>query len=308
MKHPVLNLASLDPCSQAELKGLTTAPAVAWPTVLLWLALTLAILSSYALCLGGVLPLWVGALINSVVGYMAFSVGHDAVHRSISTNQRLNDWVGHVAVIIIAPYINLNVFRWAHFKHHRHAGDARDPDGVFAGPWWSLPFRWAFVDVLYAIHLIRYPDQAVMKHLRPALLQAGVSVLVIASCLASGYGAEVLFLWFIPTRVAFLALGFAFFWLPHRPHDTSQAENFTRASTIRLGLEPLMTPLLQFQNFHLIHHLFPRTPFYNNAKVWRLLQPEMYRHDLAIQHGWSINPTIHHANAHRAAEQGVTNE
>ncbi len=28
-----------------------------------------------------------------------------------------------------------------------------------------------------------------------------------------------------------------------------------------------------FQNFHLIHHLFPRVPFYNYPKAFRSLKP-----------------------------------
>lgn len=104
-------------------------------------------------------------------------------------------------------------------------------------------------------------------------------------------------LWFIPSRVIFLSLGFGFFWLPHVPHDVTQEQNFTQATTIRLGSEWLMGPLLQNQNFHLIHHLFPMTPFYNNRKVWRLLESELRKKDLAIQYNFAIQPTIYPATS-----------
>ena len=90
-------------------------------------------------------------------------------------------------------------------------------------------------------------------------------------------------------------LGFSFFWLPHVPHDTEQEKNFTGATSVRLGHEWLLGPALQCQNFHLIHHLFPMTPFYNNQKVWRLLEPQLRGKDLAIQHGFAIRPTIYPA-------------
>jgi fatty acid desaturase len=108
---------------------------------------------------------------------------------------------------------------------------------------------------------------------------------------ASGYGLDVVMLWFIPSRVIFLTLGFSFFWLPHVPHDVEQETNFTAATTIREGAEWFMGPVLQNQNFHLIHHLFPMTPFYNNHKVWHLLEAELRKKELSIQHNFSIQPT-----------------
>jgi fatty acid desaturase len=110
---------------------------------------------------------------------------------------------------------------------------------------------------------------------------------------ARGFGLDVLMLWFIPSRVIFLTLGFSFFWLPHVPHDVEQESNFTRATTIREGAEWIMGPALQNQNYHLIHHLYPMTPFYNNHRVWHLLEAELRKKELAIQHRWAIKPEIH---------------
>ena len=112
-----------------------------------------------------------------------------------------------------------------------------------------------------------------------------------------GYGPQLLMLWFIPSRAIFLALGFSFFWLPHVPHDTEQEQNFTRATTVRQGYEWLLGPVLQYQNYHLIHHLFPMTPFYNNYKVWQLIEPELRKRDLAIQHDFRIVPVVYPARS-----------
>ena len=61
---------------------------------------------------------------------------------------------------------------------------------------------------------------------------------------------------------------------------------------MRLGKEWLLGPLLQYQNYHLMHHLFPTTPFYRHARLWRLVEPELRSAELAIQNGFAIRPTI----------------
>jgi fatty acid desaturase len=62
---------------------------------------------------------------------------------------------------------------------------------------------------------------------------------------------------------------------------------------MRLGKEKLLTPLLRYHNYHLIHHLFPRTPLYRHGEMWQLLEPELRKHDLAVQHDFAIKPRIY---------------
>jgi len=295
MSKSVIPLDALSPEQKTLFRQLTSAPPVSWPTVTLCLTLLVTFVSVYALCGSGVLPLWVGTLANSIVGYVAFSVGHDSIHRSVSSNTRLNDAIGQLGLLLVLPYVDLRMFRWAHILHHRYASGPKDPDIVLHGPWWSLPFRWMCIDLIYFVHALRHGDKVSGPYLRGSLKMAAVFAVVVAGFTYAGFGAEVLWLWFIPSRIILLMLGFSFFWLPHVPHDVSQEENFTQATTVRIGHEWLLGPLMQHQNFHLIHHLFPMTPFYNNPKVWRLLEAELRKKDLAIQHGLAIQPTIYPA-------------
>lgn len=296
MSSHVVSIEHLTPAQRVQFKILTSTPKIAWPTVVMWLGLNVAFLCAYYFGGTGQIPLWVGMLINSVVGYAAFSVVHDSVHRTVSSNVTLNDWIGQLALLLVAPYVTLKLFRWGHILHHRFANGPKDPDIVLNGPWWQLPFRWMFIDVIYLIHAIRFGDKVSKPNLQKSLWCGAVFGVVVAGLISAGYGLEILMLWFIPSRVIFLSLGFGFFWLPHVPHDVTQEQNFTQATTIRLGKEWLLGPLLQNQNFHLIHHLFPMTPFYNNQKVWLLLESELRKKDLAIQHNFAIHPTIYRAS------------
>ena len=295
MSHPAVDIKAMGPQQQAAFKRLTNAPKVAWPTVILWIVATLGYLATDTLAVMDLIPLWVGTLINGTIGYVAFSVGHDSIHRSISTNVKLNDWIGQLGILLVAPYVYMPMFRWAHILHHRFTNGERDPDRMFNGVWWSLPFRWAFIDVAYFIHALRHGDKVSKPYLQKSIIGAVIVAAVISVLTWAGYGMEVLMLWAIPSRIVFLSLGFSFFWLPHVPHDTRQEDNFTRATTIREGYEWFMGPALQYQNAHLIHHLFPMTPFYNNEKVWKLVEPQLRQKDLAIQHGFAIRPKIYPA-------------
>lgn len=295
MNKAIVPLDSLSPAELARFRQLTTAPRVAWPTVGMCALLIVTYLSTYWFCGSGQLPLWIGTLLNSVVGYMSFSVIHDSIHRSVSSNTKFNDRIGQIGLDFVLPYVDARMFRWAHVLHHRFTSDVRDPDKAFNGAWWSLPFRWMGIDVVYFFHALNHGDKVSKPYFHACLRRLAVVVAVIAVLSWYGYGLEVFMLWFVPSRLILLALGFSFFWLPHVPHDVTQAENFTRATTVRDGHEWLLGPVLQYQNFHLIHHLYPMTPFYNNEKVYRLIEPQLAKMDRAVQHGFSIIPKIYQA-------------
>ena len=292
MSRVHIALDHLSPEQRKTLKQLTSAPPVAWPTVILFVILVSTFIGVYVVCGMGWLPLWIGTLVNTVVGYVAFSVAHDSLHRAVSTHTRFNDAIGQFGLMVVLPYVDTRMFRWAHILHHRFASGDGDPDIAFRGAWWTLPFRWMFIDLAYFVHALRHVDKVSKPYLRRSLQMAAVVAVVFATLIALGYGAELFMLWFVPSRLVMLMLGFSFFWLPHVPHDVSQAETFTRATTVRFGWEWVLGPVLQYQNYHLIHHLYPMTPFYNNYKVWKLLEPELMKHDLAIQHKLNIHPEI----------------
>lgn len=295
MSNAPLNLASLDADQKALFDTLTRAPRIAWPTVALWFMVLGVYLSSYVLAGIGLMPLWVGTVVNSVIGYFAFSIVHDSIHRAISTNPKLNDFIGQTTVWLGAPYVDLRLFRWGHILHHRFTGGAKDPDNVLHGPAWSLPLRWVAIDLLYLIHSIRFGDKVSKPYLRRSLWLTAGTALVFAALSWQGYFWHIVMLWLVPSRMLFLTLGFSFFWLPHVPHDTVQDQNLTRATAVRLGHEGILTPALQYQNYHLVHHLYPTTPFFNNQRVWQLLEPLLRSRDLAIQYGLAIQPVIHPA-------------
>jgi fatty acid desaturase len=47
-----------------------------------------------------------------------------------------------------------------------------------------------------------------------------------------------------------------------------QRRSLNQATVIRTGWEWLLTPLMMYQNYHLVHHLYPTVPFYRYKKAW----------------------------------------
>ena len=72
-------VASLDSTRRRELEQITRVQATAWPTVILCVILVTGVAASDVLALTGVIPLWAGLIANSLLGYLAFSVAHDAI-------------------------------------------------------------------------------------------------------------------------------------------------------------------------------------------------------------------------------------
>ena len=284
---------------RAAFGALTATPSFAWPTLVLAFLTIVSVLLIDVLCVMGRMPIWTGTLANILIYYFYFSVIHDGVHRAISRHKKVNDWVCQAAISTFAPYAAMPFFRWAHMEHHRFTNDHdKDPDIWSHGSPFLLPFKWMTIDIHYGIRAMRSKSPQMKKVMRDSMpfILSGIAFLIAAIVL--GYGYELLMLWFIPSRLAFIGIGYAFFWLPHahwpdEKRNLKQSDNFTIATLLRTGNERILNPLLQFQNYHLIHHLWPTTPFYNNEKLWNLLEEDIRERDIAEVHGFSAKPTYH---------------
>ena len=86
----------------------------------------------------------------------------------------------------------------------------------------------------------------------------------------------------MPARLATLWLGFAFDYLPHNGLNLTASEDRFKATRNRIGLERLLSPLLLYQNYHLVHHLHPVVPFHRYLAVWLRNEDEYLSHDPAL--------------------------
>lgn len=270
---------------------LKQTPAISWPALgLLLLGLTIISFASGMAITGGI-PLWSGMLANGLGLYLLFSIMHDALHRNVSTNRRLNEIFGRISLLLLIPAAPIEIARWAHFQHHRFTSNDQDPDNfIHHAKGWQIPVRWCNFDLHYLVAFLRDGGKERRRRAPALIFSALVFVTVVTALILLGYGMEVLFLWLLASRFALFLVALVFVYLPHYPAKVTAQENEYQATTIRQGWEFLLTPLFVYQNYHLIHHLYPTAPFYNYIKIWRLKYEELNAQNPAIQAGFGLTP------------------
>ena len=253
-------------------KTLMKKPAVAWPTIIL-LVVSFVIFSLATIAhIEGALPLSWAILFNTIAAYMSFTPAHEASHGSVSANRALNDWVGRLATVLQSPVPFFRAFRYIHMQHHKFTNDkTKDPDlYVGSGPGWLLPLKWTTLDINY---LYRYLNPSVFmkrpkSERREMLLALFFAAVVLAVISANGWLNYYLLLFLIPGRITAIFLAITFDFLPHYPHQAQAKDQPFQCTSNRVGMEWLLTPVLLFQNYHLVHHLYPTVPFYRYLKIW----------------------------------------
>jgi len=262
LRQPVLGLP--DPGERV--------PSLAWPTVALYVGtLGLFAVEAYGLLAADWSP-WLTIPMGAAVTFLMFSVVHESVHHAISTNTKVNNAFGWVAMPFVAIYTTFPLFKFIHIEHHRNTNEPMtvDPDmWTSGGPKALLPFRWATVDLWYLVYYLLRAQERPNREMVPIVGYFAVTVGIGAAMVTSGLAYEVFFLYLIPQRLGMAVLAWWFDYLPHHGLTMTQREDKYQATRVRVGGESWMTPLFVYQNYHLVHHLHPSVPFYRYIRAWR---------------------------------------
>ena len=255
----------------SEEKNILKAPTIAWPTICVWLGLSIAWTASFALGATGIMPLWVCAIASSIFGFWQFVPFHEASHGAVARLPLLNRIVGHAsAVILMAPF---SAWCYVHREHHKHTNHPQhDPDHYAGrGPTWLLPLRWLTLDIYFYFWMRRQEGGSAFV----------VGLLLVATVLIGfGHAMPVLLCWLVPARITTGLVSFTFSYWPHHPHRITAKEDRYRATKI-VAVRGL-GPLVLYQNYHLIHHLYPGVPFYRYPRIYEVKRDELLSHNAAI--------------------------
>jgi len=243
---------------------------------------------SYA-AYSGLIPYWAAFALNTVLFYYVAHVNHEAFHRNISGRNSdlkwLNDGIGRI--ISFSFFFSFPAFQAVHHAHHRFTNDPALDSDMWVARRHPLAVALSCLTLLnkYEFQMWRLfklghiPARMVVVFYLERLLGAAI-VFWLASV---GLGLEAVVFWLGPAflTIPFLSLFFAY--IVHHPHsstETNQASNILLAPA---WLQPLITAVFVFQNYHLVHHLNPRIPFYRYGEVFRRLRPQLEQRGAAIK-------------------------
>jgi beta-carotene hydroxylase len=255
---------------------------VAWLTIVLGLSLALMYVATVTMALIGLVSLWIAVPVVAILTYSSYTILHESVHGSISGNRHSLRWInkalGYVAAWIVM--IPLTAHRHEHTAHHRYANDEiRDPDFHIGQMRNSLPAM-AQAVVRAIVSQFRYYAEnrwtkAPAKEKVHLCLEVAAAIVPRLTVMVAGYWVEGVALFVLGWLIGAIILLYLFAYVVHRPHE--QVGRYVDTSTILLPrpLHALITWLWLFQNYHSIHHLFPRVPFYRYAELYGELEDIM---------------------------------
>ena len=268
--------------------GRKHSPAVAWPTLILLVSVYGAFIVSTALALNGYLPMWLGAVINAIILYGTYTIVHEGVHDNIVSKRAPFRWVNMTAAFLAAMPLWILVFphRASHVVHHTKCNTDDDPDIYARGSFGVVTFWRIPLSILSQFNPIeQYRQCAQFDLTRGQRTWTAIHYLfylaVVALIVASGYGLELLVLWFIPFFVGYAVMLVFFTWIPHHPHTITGRYRDTRCSLWKGG-----NLLTQGQNYHLIHHMMPWVPWYRYEAVFDEIRPWLEQNDAIIDGFW----------------------
>lgn len=243
---------------------------LAIPTVFLFLSLLSLYFLNLYLVFTAILPLWLASILQCFVVYGFFTPVHESVHENIGGKSKkwrfLDSLIGNVSsTIMLSP---LFAFRYIHLTHHQKVNQPKlDPDYYVASSSWIVAvFKSLFVIPHYLVCFAKSAKPLIKK------VWAILVVVIILGVLGflGNFTDPMVITWMciIPGWLGGALSVFLFDWVPHHPHEDSRpfyhARNFQQ--------KWLDYPML-FQNFHQIHHLNPRIPFYRYRESFLAVMP-----------------------------------
>jgi beta-carotene/zeaxanthin 4-ketolase len=205
--------------------------------------------------------LWIlpGILGRTFIQTGLFIVAHDAIHGSVfADNRRFNDSIGRLAVTLFA-FLDYHKLTINHWQHHRHPGQAEDPDFYtdFDGNIlvWYLKFMQGYINI---------------KQIVIQLIGLGSALIVMY------FGLHIpllnLFLfWVMPIFLSTMQLFFFGTYLPHRPGN---------AANLHCATSSYFHPIVSFFTcyhfgYHWEHHEYPWLPWYSLPAARQCLLPKL---------------------------------
>lgn len=226
----------------------------------------------------GIIPLWLGLILNALILYSDQTPLHEAVHGNIAGRNKNYMWLNHIVgflsgAILIHEY---KMFRLMHTYHHRDTNNPEfDPDAwIFSKYLISVILRCLTIPFQYEYYFFKNIFLK-KEHRREVIHIITVNTVLYGLMFLPmffGYFWEAMMLWYAPRIIASGMIVFFFGYLVH-PEEHEERFLNTKVHLVAGKYSTLANLVWFFQSFHLIHHLFPKIPFYRYPAAFRDMRP-----------------------------------
>ncbi len=272
---------SLDTARAFEKQGRAVAQTLsgkfAIPSILWFSGVLLGVAAVAWLVLNGHLSYWVSVPVDAILIYGIFATLHEATHDNIAgrhTRLRfIESFIGHVSgYVLLAPYPG---FRELHLHHHQHTNDpVEDPDyWVKDNSYFRVILRCMVIQPIYVWHLWKIArNPRIMRAFVWEIVYILSYIPVIAAAYWLGFGNQLMLLWILPAYIGVCLCPLMFDWPVHHPHDNRGRYTGTAILLFPRPLRKVMEYAFLGHSYHLMHHLYPRIPFYHYSTAYYALE------------------------------------
>ncbi len=245
---------------------------IQWEMIVIGIGQSMLWVTTLVLTIAGVVPLWLGFVVATICMSMAYLPSHEGQHGNLSGRQDQWRWIDFVVgqISLLGLKQSHEVLRATHMKHHAHTNDP-DLDVDYqsrADHWWKP-----------AVAVHRRDAQTLQNHIErdPKFAEAILRGIPIAKLLSLTqlvmvvlFPLETLLVWWLPSKIGLSYIYVYFAWEPHRPGTHTGRYADTRFWTI-----PAPRFLCHSMQTHVIHHMYPTIPHWDEPKAMEALRPFM---------------------------------
>ena len=266
---------------EAEITGIAKEYMGEPAPFITWFALSIVAVYAFSFyaAVSGIWPMWLSFIVSSYFSFMSYTPLHESVHQNICGREKGSRWINDSIGYLVASVIgfSFHVHKWAHRVHHQSTNvPGEDPDHIFNGS--SLHDA-----LLGGVLLVGNEYRLFFKQAFPKLdarrkfwVLFEISVMVgWRIFLGLWFGTEVLLLTVLANVVGVTWLVIIFAWIVHIPFDETARYKDTSTYILPKTLRRIGTWFWLWQNYHGIHHLFPRIPFYKYDQVYERIEMGM---------------------------------
>jgi beta-carotene hydroxylase len=177
--------------------------------------------------------------------------------------------------VLLAPYVG---FRPLHLHHHNHTNEAgEDPDyWVKSNSYPMVVLRCMAIQPVYVIHLYKIAkDPVIMRAFVWELVCIAFYILIIGAAYLNGVGNNLMLLWILPGYIGVVMCPLMFDWPVHHPHTERGRYTDSAILLFPRSIRWLTDLFFEGHAYHLMHHMYPRLPYYHYRTAYYALEHEL---------------------------------